>query len=408
MILRRTLSRTLSLRASILPFVLIVAACGDEITVLHNGDASCQIDDAAVDGPMADASAMDGPSPAVDAPLVDAPDQLDMGSVNSAVDAQSDVIAFVADSGADTACQAPLPRPRPQKACIPSDFNGDGKTDFGVWDLSTGQWLLEGPPSLVQLRSQMFATKGDIAVPGDFNGDGLADFSVFSPDGTWTQAAEAFDFPVWFSDWGTMGDVPLAHDFDHDGICDLSIWRPSTGSWQILPSSRPRGRIIMSWGDKDDQPVPADYDGDGQSDVAYFRAETGRWRVTLMQSKETLGQHVGGQAGDIAVGGDFDGDGRGDFTVFRPSEAKWMMMLSSKPCAEAESVKWGEPNSIPLEGDYDGDGKADLATWFARTGVFKVRSSKDGSTITSTMGNIHDMPLAAPAYVKAKNAALAP
>ena len=77
--------------------------------------------------------------------------------------------------------------------------------------------------------------------PIDFDGDGKTDLGVFQA----SDAANAPDFRVLNSSnnsvtdvsWGSIGDVAVTSDYDGDGRTDFAVFRPSAQTWFILNSS---------------------------------------------------------------------------------------------------------------------------------------------------------------------------
>jgi hypothetical protein len=235
----------------------------------------------------------------------------------------------------EVADEQPSPRPR-------TDFDGDGRSDVGVFRPSTGEWFVAGQ------FVQQFGAEGDVPVPGDYDGDGHADVAVFRPStGQW------FVNGQYVLQFGADGDVPVPGDYDGDGTTDVAVFRPSTGEWFVA------GQYVVQFGAAGDVPVPGDYDGDGHADVAVFRPSTGEWFVA--------GQYVVqfGADGDVPVPGDYDADGHADVAVFRPSTGQWFVNGQYV-------LQFGADGDVPVPGDYDGDGTTDVAIYRPTTGQWYV------------------------------------
>jgi hypothetical protein len=237
------------------------------------------------------------------------------------------------------------------------DFDGNGRSDFGVFRPSNGTWYIAG------LGPITFGGNGDIPVPRDYFGDGSTDVAVFRPStGQWFVVGGA---PV---TWGGAGDLPVAADYDGNGTADIAVFRPSNGTWYIRGSAS-----APIFGGQGDIPVPDDYDGDGDADIAVFRPATGTWYI------RGIATIVWGGAGDIPVPGDYDGNGTLDIAVFRPSSGTWFVR-------GVGSTVFGGPGDIPVPADFDGNRTADIAVFRPSTGMWYVRGF--ASILWGGMGDI--------------------
>ena len=223
------------------------------------------------------------------------------------------------------------------------------------------------------------------ATPFDFDGDGKSDIGVYRPSsGTWfvLQSLVGATTAVQF---GFGADVPVPADYDGDGKVDVAIYRPSNGTWYILGSSR--GFYTVQWGFSTDMPVPADYDGDGKADVAIYRPSNGTWYVLGTTSGVTVTQF--GSSTDVPVAADYDGDGKADVAIYRPSNGTWYVLGTTSGFA---STQFGLSTDIPVPADYDGDGKTDIGVYRPSTGTWYLLRSSAGFSVTQ-YGVGNDLPL---------------
>ncbi len=269
----------------------------------------------------------------------------------------------------------------------PFDFDGDAKTDIGIFRPSDGSWWYSRSADN-SVRVSNFGNSTDVISPGDFTGDGKADIAIFRPaSGEWfVQRSEDntfFSFP-----FGTSGDVPVPSDYDGDGKTDAAVFRPSAATWFILNSGN-GSTAIVTFGANGDKPVNADYDGDGKTDIAIFRPSDGSWWY-LRSSDSEFRVFRFGLGTDKPVQGDYTGDGKADIAVFRASTGEWFFQRSEDNSYYA--VPFGTSGDVPAPGDYDGDGKFDTAVFRPSAATWYVNRSTAGILITS-FGTNGDRPI---------------
>ena len=257
----------------------------------------------------------------------------------------------------------------------PFDFDGDGRTDIGIFRPAASEWWYRRSGDGVVYAVQ-FGTTADRIVPGDYTGDGKADVALWRPStGEWlilrSEDNSFYAFP-----FGSSGDVPVPGDYDGDGRADAAVFRPSNFVWYIIKSGG--GIEIRQFGANNDIPAVGDYDGDGKTDIGIFRANgtTGAEWWYQRSSNNTIFAAQFGTSSVKPVVGDYTGDGKADIAFFDPSNGQWYVLRSEDGSYFA--FPFGASNDIPVPGDYDGDGKWDAAVFRSSTATWYLLGSSSG------------------------------
>ena len=288
------------------------------------------------------------------------------------------------DYGADLSLTVPLDTTTVQS---PYDFDGDSKTDIGIFRPSTGAWWLNAS-STNATTATAFGESTDKIVPGDYTGDGKTDIAFFRPSTGYWYILRSSDSSYYGFQFGASGDVPASGDFDGDGKTDAAVFRPSTASWYILRSSD-GGLTAQVFGLSEDQPVVGDYDGDGKDDIAIFRPSTSAWWIQKSSDNSVIAVQFGA-TGDKTVQGDYTGDGKADIAFYRPSTGYWYILRSDDNSYYGFPFGASEDTTAP--GDYDGDGKFDAAVFRPSTSVWYLQRSTSGSYAVQ-FGTTGDQPV---------------
>lgn len=242
------------------------------------------------------------------------------------------------------------------------DFDGDGKSDVGVFRPSDNVWYLNN--SRAGFSAIPFGSAGDKIVPADYDGDGKTDIAIFR-NGEWYLLRSQLGYTGVF--FGSPGDIPQPADYDGDGRADPAVFRPSDGTWYFLRSRDGFGAV--AFGSAGDKPVIGDYDGDDKADPTVFR--DGFW-YQLLSAAGYTGVHFG-LASDKPLTADFDGDGKSDIAVYR--DGSWYQLRTTQGYT---GVHFGIASDKTTAADFDGDGKADVAVY--RDGAWYILGSQSGYT----------------------------
>jgi hypothetical protein len=229
---------------------------------------------------------------------------------------------------------------------VAGDWNGDGRSEAGVFRSSEGLWVVDyngngvwdGPDVD---RAFILGQSGDQPVVADWNGDGRAKAGIFRPsqglwvldyngNGRWDGTVSDRGFPL-----GQSGDQPIVGDWNGDGRDKAAVFRPSSGLWVLDYNGNalwdgPLADRAFSLGQNGDRAVAGDWNGDGRDKAGVFRSSQGLWVLDYNRNARWDGTDLDrasflGQNGDQGVVGDWNGDGRAKAGVFRPAHGLWVL-----------------------------------------------------------------------------------
>jgi hypothetical protein len=254
---------------------------------------------------------------------------------------------------------------------ICADFDGDNKADIAyIVPPSGGQSaayaILQSSraysfaPGDVLFVPAGFPVLGDIPVVGDFDGDGKTDPGIWrASQGVWIITKSSTNYTGYiFSQWGQPGDAPVIADFDMDGKADIGFYRD--GLWGVLKSGQNYSlgsAQFFSWGGAGLQPIVGDFDGDDKADIGYIVPPSGGQSAAYAILKSSTGYSflpgdvlfVGAGfpvLGDTPVVGDFDGDGKDDPGIWRESQGVWILPRSTSNYTTFIFSQWGQAGDI--------------------------------------------------------------
>ncbi|WP_327687038.1 FG-GAP-like repeat-containing protein [Streptomyces sp. NBC_00467] len=307
---------------------------------------------------------------------------------------------------------------------IRHDYNGDGRSDMGLWyDFTAGTdatyTVMSNSDGSFQLPYKSFAApagaweaKSMKFVTGDFNGDGRGDMAaLYGYSDTsiklWTALGKADGgFGTPFASWSVPKGVmhtsymtPQSGDFNGDGRDDVAVWyaypdgtskiftytatvsggfNKPVDSWTAPSGTWLRNRCKF---------VTGDFNGDGRDDLGVFYGQGDN----TVRNHTFLATVTGGFTNPTSWwysasldwnrstphAGDFNGDGRDDAMIWYDyadgSDKVSTFIAESEPDDQFGSAfvslsssagNWDIKRSQLVIGDYNGDGRDDIGAMY--------------------------------------------
>jgi hypothetical protein len=236
----------------------------------------------------------------------------------------------------------------------PGDYDGDFRTDVGVWRpaaVAAFYWLRSSDGGVAGLG---FGTAGDNpTVIGDYDGDSISDHAVVrNQAGTlwWYMMRSTLGFTG--VPFGAAGDFVAPGDWDGDGIADQAVRRPGGGINTYFINGSMTGFSAFPWGSSGDSAVNDDYDGDGKTDAAVVRNQGGLlfWYIRRSSDLGLSAYQFGSASTDLTAAADYDGDGKTDVGIWRSSGTPgatgfWYLRSSD---GVVSFFPFGQPGDIPV------------------------------------------------------------
>ncbi|MFH1231474.1 MAG: RHS repeat-associated core domain-containing protein [Planctomycetota bacterium] len=237
---------------------------------------------------------------------------------------------------------------------IGGDFNGDGKTDIGIYNNTTGELKVaissgSGFSVLGTWLSFSSASYSWQPFSGNFNGDKYTDVAFYNKDTGEASAAlgtgSGFGvLSIWNNNFGT-DYIAMSGDFNADSLSDLCLFKKSTGEFKIAFSNTKGFVDGSSWisgfaADKD--ALVSDFNNDGLTDIGYWDKSSSKWYYAISTGDKFIDKGIwldgfGTGNDESATSGDFNADGITDAACFDKDQLginRWAIKLSTNKPAD--------------------------------------------------------------------------
>jgi len=218
----------------------------------------------------------------------------------------------------------------------------------GAWSLRT----VSG--SVTELR---FGKPGDLPLAGDWNGDGRTEIGVFRPSNlTWYLDRDMDGkADVEVQVWGMQaGDIPVTGDWDGDGVATPGYFRPSDASWRVFNdwTGREGDTPVIHLGMPGDTPIAGDWQGNGHSSIGVYRRSNGE--AGLLADLAPKGRVVsfGVGANGVPVVGDWAGQGVQSIALVRGREWSPKPNCNCEVSNPAEMFEFDAAGGVPVAGKW--------------------------------------------------------
>jgi RHS repeat-associated protein len=234
------------------------------------------------------------------------------------------------------------------------DFNGDGKTDVGIYNVSNGQLQIAVSSGSGFTSSGTWLTFSEASsnwqsLTGNFNADKYTDFALYNK--TTGEVRVALGTGTGFgamTTWATSAGtdyVALGGDFNGDGLTDLGLFKKSSGEFKVVFSDSKKfvdGSIWITGYATEKDVILSDFNNDGLCDIGYFDKTAGKWYYAVAKGMSFVDKglfldNFGASTDDSGTTADFNGDGIIDEATFARANIginRWTTRLSTNKPAD--------------------------------------------------------------------------
>ena len=232
---------------------------------------------------------------------------------------------------------------------VGGDFNGDAKTDIGIYNNTSGQLQIALSSGASFSSSGIWLTANFASYSwqpwtGNFNADKYTDFALYNRDTGEVRIAlgngSGFGvFNSWITNFGT-NYIAMGGDFNGDSLTDLCLFNKTSGEFKVGFSNSESfvdGATWLTAYAINKDPLLADFNNDGLADIGYWDKDTFNWYYAISSGSSFVDKGIwlssfGTNLDESVSTGDFDGNGITDAAAFDRDQigiTRWKTQLSA-------------------------------------------------------------------------------